>query len=232
MIRVRRSNERGRADHGWLDSRHTFSFDDYHDPDHMGFRTLRVINEDRVQPGAGFSTHAHRDMEIVSYVLTGSLAHKDSMGNGSVLTAGDVQRMTAGTGVRHSEMNPSLKDPVHFLQIWILPARQGLEPGYEEANFSDEDKRGGLHLIASGRPNNGALTIHQDVDIYATLLEPSQSARLHLRSGRHAWVQVIRGDVSLNDHDMHEGDGAAITKETAVEMTALAEAEFLIFDLA
>ncbi len=232
MIQIRRSDERGQADHGWLDSRHTFSFAEYHDPDHIGFRSLRVINEDRVRPGAGFGTHSHRDMEIVTYVLSGSLAHKDSMGNGSVLTPGDVQRMTAGTGVQHSEMNPSLEDPVHFLQIWIEPERQGLEPGYEEANLSDDDKRGRLRLIGSGKANDGVLKIHQDVDLYATVLEPGQSVRLDLRPGRHAWAQVIRGDLSLNGRDLHEGDGAAVSEETTVELTARTETEFLIFDLA
>ena len=170
MIRIRRSDERGKADFGWLDSRHSFSFGEYHDPQHMGFRDLRVINEDRVRPGAGFGTHRHQDMEIISYVLSGNLAHKDSMGNGSVLTPGDVQRMTAGSGVQHSEMNPSLDDPVHFLQIWIMPERPGLEPSYQEANFSDDEKRGGLQLIASGSSNSGALKIHQDVDLYASLM--------------------------------------------------------------
>jgi redox-sensitive bicupin YhaK (pirin superfamily) len=232
MITIRKSKDRGHANHGWLDSRHTFSFADYHDPDHMGFRSLRVINEDRVRPGAGFGTHGHRDMEILSYVLSGSLAHKDSMGNGSVLTAGDVQRMSAGTGVRHSEMNPSLEDPVHFLQIWILPEREGLEPGYEEANLSDDDKRGRLRLIGSGKPNDGALRIHQDVDLYGTVLDPGQDAQLDMRAGRHAWVQVIRGDVSLNGHDLHEGDGAAISEEEVVKLTARTETEVLLFDLA
>jgi len=232
MIQVRRSEDRGRADFGWLDSRHTFSFGDYYDPDHMGFRALRVINEDRVRPGAGFGTHGHRDMEIVSYVLSGSLAHKDSMGNGSVLTAGDVQRMSAGTGVQHSEMNPSLEEPVHFLQIWIQPERQGLRPSYEEANFSDRDKRGKLRPIASGRANDGALSIHQDVDLYATVLEPGRSARLELRPGRHAWAQVVRGEVTVNGHELSAGDGAAVSDEGAVEITARTDAEVLLFDLA
>jgi redox-sensitive bicupin YhaK (pirin superfamily) len=232
MIQIRRSEERGKADFGWLDSRHTFSFGGYLDPDHMGFRNLRVINEDRVRPGAGFGTHGHRDMEIVSYVLSGSLAHEDSMGNGSVLSAGDVQRMTAGTGVQHSEMNASLDEPVHFLQIWIVPERSGLEPGYEEANFSDQDKRGGLRRIVSGRNRNGALKIHQDVDIHATVLGPGEQARLDLRPGRHAWVQVLRGDVTLNGSDLRAGDGAALSEETAVRLEAGKEAEVLVFDLA
>jgi redox-sensitive bicupin YhaK (pirin superfamily) len=231
MIQIRRSKERGKADLGWLDSRHTFSFGEYYDPEHMGFRNLRVINEDRVRPGAGFGTHGHRDMEIVSYVLSGSLAHKDSMGNGSVLTEGDVQRMTAGTGVQHSEMNPSLDDPAHFLQIWIVPEREGLEPGYEETNFSTDDKRGHLRLIASGSSDNGAIKIHQDVDIYATVLDPGRSASLALRPGRHAWVQVIRGEVSVNGQELATGDAAALSEERAVELTAKSDAEILLFDL-
>lgn len=232
MIRIRRSDDRGKADFGWLDSRHSFSFGEYYDPAHMGFRNLRVINEDHVRAGAGFGTHGHRDMEILSYVMSGSLAHKDSMGNGSVLTAGDVQRMTAGTGVRHSEMNPSLDDPVHFLQIWILPERQGLEPGYEEINFSDDDKRGGFRLIASGTESDGALRIHQDVDVYATVLDPGAKAERALRPGRHAWVQVVRGEVTLNGQDVAAGDGAAISEERGIEVAAKTEAEVLLFDLA
>lgn len=231
MITIRRSDDRGKADFGWLDSRHTFSFGEYHDPDHMGFRDLRVINEDRVRPGAGFGTHGHREMEIISVVLSGSLVHKDSLGNGSVLTAGDVQVMSAGTGVQHSEMNPSLRDPVHFLQIWILPKDRGLEPRYQEANFSRDDKRDGLHRIGSGRPGNGELKIHQDVDLYAAVLEPGTSASLALRPGRHAWVQVIRGDLSLNGHDLLPGDGAAVSDETGLELSARNEAEVLVFDL-
>jgi redox-sensitive bicupin YhaK (pirin superfamily) len=231
MIRIRRSDDRGKADFGWLDSRHTFSFGEYYDPEHMGFRSLRVINEDRVRPGAGFGTHGHRDMEIVSYVLSGNLAHKDSMGNGSVLTAGDVQRMTAGTGVRHSEMNPSLVEPVHFLQIWIAPERTGLAPSYEEANYSDDEKRGELRLIASGKSDNGALKIHQDVDVYATVLEPGEEARLDLAPGRHAWVQVLRGQASLNGHDLGAGDGAALSEERTIALAANTETEILVFDL-
>jgi len=171
-------------------------------------------------------------MEIISLVLSGSLAHKDSMGNGSVLTAGDVQRMTAGSGVRHSEMNPSLEDPVHFLQIWIQPEEKGLEPGYQEANFSDGDEQGGLRLIASGRPTNGELKIHQDVDLYASVLDAGARAELKLRSGRHAWIQVIRGEVSVNGKELHAGDGAAVSEENSLELSARSETEFLIFDLA
>jgi len=231
MIQIRRSEDRGRADFGWLDSRHTFSFGEYYDPAHMGFRSLRVINEDRVRPGRGFGTHAHRDMEIVSYVLAGNLAHKDSMGNGSVLTAGDVQRMSAGTGVRHSEMNPSPDEPVHFLQIWIIPEREGLDPSYEEIHVPDEDKRGGLRLIASGKGQHGALKIHQDVDLYATVLESGKHTRLDLRPGRHAWVQVVRGEVSLNGHALGAGDGSAVSEEAAIELAARSETEALVFDL-
>jgi redox-sensitive bicupin YhaK (pirin superfamily) len=231
MIQIRRSDDRGKADFGWLDSRHSFSFGEYRDPNHMGFRDLRVINEDRVRPGAGFGTHGHRDMEIISVVLSGSLAHKDSMGNGSVLTAGDVQVMSAGTGVQHSEMNPSLQDPVHFLQIWIVPEKQGLKPGYQEANVLDGVNRGGLRLIGSGRPKNGELKIHQDVDLYAGVLEPGARTNLDLRPGRHAWVQVVRGDISLNGHDLSSGDGAAVSDETGLQVSARDEAEVLIFDL-
>jgi redox-sensitive bicupin YhaK (pirin superfamily) len=231
MIRIRRSDERGRADLGWLDSRHTFSFGDYYDPEHMGFRDLRVINEDRVRPGAGFGTHGHRDMEILSYVLTGSLAHRDNLGNGSVLTAGDVQRMTAGSGVRHSEMNPSLDEPVHFLQIWIRPEREGLEPSYQETSVSDEDRSGELQLIASGSAGNGALKIHQDVDLYTAVLAPGEGASLDLRPGRHAWLQVVRGDVAVNGHDLGAGDGAAVSDLRAVVIEANSESEVLLFDL-
>lgn len=231
MIRIRKSEDRGRADFGWLDSRHTFSFGEYHDPEHMGFRDLRVINEDRVRPRSGFGTHAHRDMEIVSYVLSGSLAHQDSLGNGSVLTAGDLQRMTAGSGVQHSEMNPSLDEPAHFLQIWILPEKEGLAPSYQEANLADEDKRGGLHLVASGHGSNGVLKIHQDVDLYATVLRSSETATLDLRPGRHAWVQVIRGNASVNGQDLEPGDGAAVSDERALTLTGKSETEILVFDL-
>jgi hypothetical protein len=232
MIELRRSEERGRAEHGWLSSRHTFSFASYRDPAHTGFRVLRVINEDRVQPGAGFGKHGHRDMEIVSYVLSGSLAHRDDLGHASVLEAGDVQRMTAGTGVQHSEMNPSREQPVHFLQIWILPERKGLEPGYEETHVSDEEKRGVLKLIASGKPRDGALKIHQDVDLYASLLGPGEGARLGLAGGRHAWVQVVRGALCVNGHELRDGDAAALSDEREVRLAATSESELLVFDLA
>jgi len=232
MIEVRRSEERGKADFGWLDSRHSFSFGQYYNPNQMGFRSLRVINEDRVRPSAGFGTHGHQNMEIISIVLSGSLAHKDSMGNGSVLTTGDVQRMTAGTGVQHSEMNPSFEEPLHFLQIWIQPEEQGLEPGYQEVNLADVDKRGGMRLIGSGRPTNGELKIHQDVDLYGTVLDESESATHELRPGRHAWVQVIRGDVTVNGQELHAGDGAALSDEAKLKLTAQNETEVVVFDLA
>jgi len=231
MIALRKSDERGRADHGWLDSRHTFSFADYHDPDHMGFRSLRVINEDRVRPGQGFGTHPHRDMEILSYVLEGALEHKDSMGTSSVIRPGEVQRMSAGSGVRHSEYNPSRTDPVHFLQIWILPEKQGLQPGYEQREFPDPERRNRLRLVASRNGREGSLTIHQDVDLYATLLEGGGKVAHVLAPGRHAWVQVTRGSVTLNGQAMDAGDGAAVSGEKSLELSASENAEVLIFDL-
>jgi hypothetical protein len=231
MIALRKSDERGRADHGWLDSRHTFSFADYHDPDHMGFRSLRVINEDRVRPGQGFGTHPHRDMEILSYVLEGALEHKDSMGTSSVIRPGEVQRMSAGSGVRHSEYNPSRTDPVHFLQIWILPEKQGLQPGYEQREFPDPERRSRLRLVASRNGREGSLTIHQDVDLYATLLEGGGKVAHVLAPGRHAWVQVTRGSVTLNGQAMDAGDGAAVSGEKSLELSASENAEVLIFDL-
>src|SRR5437588_4701506 len=197
-MEIRRSEERGLAEHGWLKSFHTFSFADYQDPRHMGFGPLRVINEDRVQPGQGFGTHGHRDMEIISYVLTGGLAHKDSMGNGSVIRPGDVQRMSAGTGVRHSEADPSTSDHVHLLQIWIMPNRLGSAPGYEQKFFADEEKRGRLRLIASPDGRDGSVTVQQDARLHAALLEPGQEAVYELRAERHAWVQVARGTIELN----------------------------------
>jgi quercetin 2,3-dioxygenase len=231
MIHLRKSDDRGRADHGWLDSRHTFSFADYHDPHYMGFRSLRVINEDRVRPGEGFGTHPHRDMEILSYVIEGALEHKDNMGTSSVIRPGEVQRMTAGTGVLHSEYNPSRKDPVHFLQIWIQPDTKGLKPGYEQKLFPDPGRRNQLRLVASRDRRDGSLVIHQDAELYATLLEPGKSVVHPLAAGRHAWVQVVRGDVSLNGRPLHAGDGAAISKEPSVELAASSEAEALLFDL-
>jgi len=232
MISVRRADERGHADHGWLDTRHTFSFADYHDPKYLGFRGLRVINEDRVQPGQGFPPHGHRDMEIVSYVLAGALEHKDSMGTGSVIRPGDVQRMSAGTGVRHSEYNHSKDEPVHFLQVWILPERQGLEPGYEQRHFSDADKRAGLRLIASREGTDGSVTIHADARIYAAVVEQGQRLRHALAEHRHAWLQVARGAITLNDRPLVHGDGAAVSGEPALTIAGAERAEVLVFDLA
>lgn len=232
MIAIRKAAERGHADHGWLDTRHTFSFADYYDERYLGFRGLRVINEDRVRPGQGFPTHGHRDMEIVSYVLAGALEHKDSMGTGSVIRPGDVQRMSAGTGVLHSEMNPSPNDPVHFLQIWLLPERRGIEPGYEQKRFDASEKEGRLKLVASRDARDGAVTIHQDVDLYAGIFTDGERARFELRPGRHAWIQVARGGVTVNGQELKQGDGAAVSNEQLLDLTATEDAEILLFDLA
>jgi len=231
MITVRPAAERGHADHGWLDSHHTFSFADYYDPRHMGFQTLRVINEDRVAPGQGFGTHPHRDMEIISYVLEGALEHRDSMGTGSVIRPGDVQRMSAGTGVRHSEFNASQKELVHFLQIWLLPAKAGIQPSYEQKAFSSDDKRGKLRLIASPDGRDGSLTIHTDARVYAGLLGDGEHAELELDEQRHAWVQVARGKVRVNGKELAAGDGAALSEEPRVRVDGVAEGEVLVFDL-
>lgn len=231
MIVRRPSEERGHANHGWLDSRHTFSFADYHDPAQMGFRALRVINEDRVQPARGFGTHGHRDMEIISYVLEGELAHEDSMGTGSVIRPGDVQRMSAGTGVLHSEKNPSPSNPVHFLQIWLLPAQRGIKPSYEQKRFDDAEKRGRLRLVASPDGRDGSISLNQDSDIYAGVFKATEGARLELRPARHAWVQVARGEVVVNGEKLAAGDGAALSDERAVDLTAQSDAEVLVFDL-
>jgi len=231
MITVRRGAERGHFDHGWLDTYHTFSFASYHDPKHMGFRSLRVINEDRVKPAEGFGTHAHRDMEILTWVLEGALEHKDSMGNGSIIRPGDIQRMSAGTGVTHSEFNPSRDEPVHLLQIWLLPRERGLTPGYEEKRFSPETRRGGLRLIAARDGRDGAVTIHQDVDLWTALLEPGESVRHVLQPGRHAWLHVASGTVTANGERLGAGDGAAVSGEKAVEVKAADRAEILLFDL-
>ncbi|HET7133671.1 MAG TPA: pirin family protein [Gammaproteobacteria bacterium] len=231
MLNIRRANERGHAEHGWLDSRHTFSFADYYDPKFMGFGPLRVINEDRVQPGEGFGTHSHRDMEIISYVLEGELAHKDSMGNGSVIRPGDVQRMSAGTGVTHSEFNHSPSELVHFLQIWILPERERMRPSYEEKHFDDADKRGRLKLVASGDGRDGSVVIHQDVALYAALLENGERVEHALADGRRAWAQVTRGSVQVNGETLVAGDGAAISAQPAVEIVGADNAEVLLFDL-
>ncbi len=231
MITLRRSAERGHADHGWLNSYHSFSFAGYQDADHMGFGPLRVINEDRVAPGQGFGTHGHRDMEIISYVLSGALAHKDSMGNGSVLRPGYVQRMSAGKGVTHSEFNHSPDDLVHFLQIWIEPNVTGIAPGYEETKFDDDSKRGTLRLIASHDGRDGSVTIHQDAYVYASLLNGADKVSHTLAQGRKAYVHVVRGDVAVNGQVLTTGDAAKLSGETSVELAQAIDAEILLFDL-
>ena len=238
MIRIRRAEERGHFDHGWLDTFHTFSFAEYHDPAFMGFRSLRVINEDRVAPGAGFPTHSHRDMEIITYVLEGMLEHKDSMGNGTVIRPGDVQRMSAGTGVTHSDYTASKKDTVHLLQIWILPEKKNLTPSYEQKNISADQKSGKFVLLASPDGAEGSVTIHQDVRLYASVLNKDRSQTLgdghdrSLRPGRHAWIQVARGAITLNGKPMNASDGAAVSNETSLELSAKKDSEILWFDLA
>jgi hypothetical protein len=231
-MEIRRSQERGHAQHGWLDSFHSFSFADYHDPLHMGFGPLRVINEDRVQPGQGFGTHGHRDMEIISYVLDGGLAHKDSMGNGSVIRPGDVQRMSAGTGVRHSEYNASDRDPVHFLQIWIEPSVRNAPPGYEEKHFDAASKRGKLRLIASPDGREGSVTIRQDASLYATLLDGDESIEFQQRAGRRTYVHVIRGDATVAGQPLSGGDALKVVGEAKVRLEKARDAEILLFDLA
>ncbi|KAM3102696.1 pirin family protein [Phormidesmis sp. 146-12] len=238
MLTLRKAEDRGHANHGWLDSYHTFSFANYYDPAHMGFRTLRVINEDRVAPSQGFGRHPHRDMEIITYVLEGALEHQDSMGNRAVMLPGEVQRMTAGTGVTHSEYNHSDRDPVHLLQIWILPEQRNLEPGYEQKAYSDDEKRGNLRLIASQDGRNGSVTVHQDLNLYATVLSEGEKVSLTETDlsesparGRHFWVQVARGAVSLNGELLNQGDAAALDGET-LELVGKEDAEVLVFDLA
>jgi redox-sensitive bicupin YhaK (pirin superfamily) len=228
MITIRRAGERGHFDHGWLDTSHTFSFADYYDDRFMGFRALRVINDDRVAPGRGFGTHAHRDMEIVTYVLEGALAHRDSMGNGSVIRPGDVQRMSAGTGVMHSEMNGSSDEPVHFMQIWILPERRAIDPGYEQKHFSEEDRRDTLRLVASRDGREGSVTVHQDAAIYSSILDRTVSHEF--ASGRYGWLQVARGEVEVNGEKLNAGDGAAISGEPLITISGT-KAELLLFDL-
>ena len=232
MINIRRSNERGGGDHGWLNTRHTFSFDQYYDPRFMGFRSLRVINEDRVAPGGGFPTHPHRDMEIITYVLEGALEHKDSLGTGSVIRPGDGQRMSAGRGIRHSEMNSSPSEEVHLLQIWIMPDRSGHEPSYEQKAFPNEEKRGKLRLIASPDGKDGSVTIHQDAKLYVSLLAPGQQVQHELGNGRSAWLQVAKGAVELNGKLLNQGDGAAVENEKKLVIKGKEDAEILLFDLA
>ena len=232
MIALRLSNNRGRTKLNWLDSRHTFSFGDYHDPEQMGFSHLRVINEDRVVPGAGFGTHSHRDMEIITYVLEGALAHKDSTGTSSVIRVGDVQRMSAGTGISHSEYNALQSEPVHFLQIWIIPERAGLKPGYEQRAFALDKNRGRWTLVASKQGRDDSVTVHQDVDVFAARFEPGAQATFRLKPSRHGFAQVARGAVTLNGVTLNAGDGAAISQEELMEFKAVEGAEMLLFDLA
>jgi len=232
MITIRKSNDRGHADHGWLDTRFTFSFAEYFDPKHVEFRTLRVMNDDRVAGGAGFPTHPHRDMEIVTYVLEGALSHKDSMGNGSTIKPGDVQYMSAGTGVAHSEFNASQTEPVHLYQIWMFPDKNGYKPTYDQKYFSTEDKRGKLRLLVSPDGRDGSVKIRQDNDLYATVLGTGEKVQHELKPERHAYVQVARGSVTLNGKKLETGDGAEISQERTLELVGADEAEVLLFDLA
>jgi redox-sensitive bicupin YhaK (pirin superfamily) len=232
MITIRKAEERGHFDFGWLNTYHSFSFGDYYDPQHSQFRALRVINEDFVAPGRGFPRHGHRDMEIVTYILQGALEHRDSMGTGSIIRRGDAQRMSAGTGVTHSEANPSQTEPVHLLQIWILPGRQGSQPEYEEKKFSDDEKRNKLRLIVSPKGSDGSVRIHQDAKIYASLLDEGRAVDHTLENGRSAWLQVAAGSVTVNDVDLKQGDGAAVSEESNLRITAREPAEVLLFDLA
>lgn len=231
MIQIRRSADRGHANHGWLDSHHTFSFADYQDPRFMGFRSLRVINEDRVEPGKGFGTHSHRDMEILTCVLDGVLEHKDSLGNAAQIRPGELQRMSAGTGVTHSEYNPSRDAPVHFLQIWILPERLGLAPSYEQRAFPAGESRDRLRLVASRDGGDGSLTVHQDVSLHLGALGRGTRIRQPLAAGRHAWLQIARGSARLGGDTLAAGDGASLTAESSVELEALEDCELLLFDL-
>lgn len=232
MIKIRKAEERGHFDFGWLNTYHTFSFGDYYDPSHMHFRSLRVINEDVVQPGRGFPTHGHQDMEIVTYILEGALQHRDSMGSGSIIRRGDAQRMSAGTGVTHSESNPSKEELVHLLQIWILPERRGQQPEYEERKFSDDEKRNRLRLIVSPNSDEGSVRIHQDAKIYASVLDAGAAVSHQINDGRYAWLQVAGGAVELNGAQLKHGDGAAVSQESKLSIVASEPAEVLLFDLA
>jgi redox-sensitive bicupin YhaK (pirin superfamily) len=231
MIRVRKAEERGHADHGWLDTYHTFSFAGYQDPEHVHFRTLRVMNEDVVQPGQGFGTHPHRDMEIVTYVLEGALEHKDSMGNGEVLRAGEFQRMSAGTGITHSEFNPSATEPVHLYQIWLFPESKGIEPSYEQKQFPVSEQQNQLRLVASPEAEAGSLRIHQDARVYLSQIEAEKTVTYEMAEGRHAWLQVLRGSVLLNDVALDVSDGAAVSDTRNLKIQATADAEIMLFDL-
>lgn len=232
MITVRQAQERGHADHGWLNSYHSFSFANYYDPKHMGFRSLRVINEDAIAPGGGFPTHPHRDMEIITYVVSGAVAHKDSIGNVETIGTGGVQRFSAGTGIAHSEFNPSNAESLHLLQIWILPEQYGLTPSYEQKEFPAAAKRGQWRTIANRSATEGAVKLHQDAALYATILEPGEQLTYTLQADRHAWVQVVQGEVTLNGTTLDKGDAAAISNETALAFEATTDAEMLLFDLA
>ncbi len=231
MIQIHKANDRGHANHGWLDTYHTFSFASYYNPEQMGFRSLRVMNEDRVQAGEGFGTHPHHDMEIVTYVLEGALEHKDSMGYGEILQAGEFQRMSAGTGITHSEFNPSETDPVHFYQIWLLPNRKGIEPSYEQKQFPNNERVNQLQLVASPDAEEGALLIHQDARIFLSQLDAQKEVIHELKTDRHAWLQILRGSVSLNGHDLNESDGGAVSNEATLKIQATSDAEIMLFDL-
>jgi len=232
MLTIRKSNERGHFNHGWLNTYHTFSFDQYYDPRYMGFRSLRVINEDFVAAGRGFPKHGHRDMEIITYILDGALKHEDSMGNGSVIQPGDVQRMTAGTGVRHSEQNASTTEPVHLLQIWIIPNAENLEPGYEQKAFSIDERKDRLRLIASSDGRDGSVTVHQDINLFASIIESGQTLNHEISSNRYGWLQIARGAVTINGEATEQGDGVVIVGESALTFHATEPAEVLLFDLA
>jgi len=232
MITIRKSEERGHFDHGWLDTHHTFSFGNYIDQSHMGFRAMRVLNEDRVRPGEGFPMHSHAEMEILSLVLEGTLEHRDSMGNISLIRPGEIQRMSAGTGITHGEYNHSLRDGVHFLQIWIVPEIKGIEPEYEQTTFPEEEKRARLRRIVSRDGRGGSVSVHQDLDLYATLLEPGERVRHGITPSRHAWVQMTRGEAELNGRALRAGDGAAVVEEDEIDLVGVKDAEVLLFDLA
>jgi redox-sensitive bicupin YhaK (pirin superfamily) len=231
MLDVIQSESRGSADHGWLRAKHTFSFAEYQNPERVQFGKVRVINEDRIAPGKGFATHPHRDMEIVTYVIDGAIAHEDSMGNGTVITAGEIQRMTAGTGVQHSEFNHSQDNELHLLQIWIYPEKKGLEPGYEQTRYSREEKLNRLRLVGSRDGRDGSITIHQDVDLYASVLEAGNELSLELRPDRKVFVQIVDGDIVVNGQQLSAGDGAQMEDERALQVSAITEAEFLVFDM-
>lgn len=231
MIQVRKSGDRGHANHGWLDTYHTFSFASYQDPRHVHFRALRVMNEDYVAPGQGFGTHPHQDMEIVTYVLEGALEHQDSMGNGEILRPGEFQRMSAGTGITHSEFNPSKTEPVHLYQIWLFPERKGISPSYEQKRFDEDERRNRLRLVASRDAVDGSLLIHQDARIYLSNLDAGSAVTHQLEPNRHAWLQVLRGSVGVNGTQLTAGDGAAVSDEAALAIKAASDAEIMLFDL-